>query len=118
MMKVMAWLLFDADCGFCQRTLTRFGRFLRSDVQPLPLQDWRSADPRLQPDQLRKAITLVLADGRVLTGAEAIARAIGGIGRVYYAPGVRQLADRTYAWVARNRFRLPGGCVVERSRAA
>lgn len=108
----MAELLYDADCGFCQHVLRRYGRFLRSDVRARPLQEFASADARLSREQLRKAITLVLDGGQVFSGAEAIARAVGGPARLYFVPGIRQLADLAYAWVARNRSNLPGGCSV------
>lgn len=112
----MMVLLYDADCGFCRRSLARFGRFLRRDVERTALQDFRSADPRLQADRLREAITLVLPDGRVYTGAEAIARTVGGAALVYYVPGIRQVSDRVYKAIARNRHRLPGGCDSEACR--
>ncbi len=105
----MAELLYDADCGFCKRVLRRYGRFLRRDVRALPLQEYASTDARLSRQELQKAITLVLEDGRVYSGAEAIARAVGGPARLYFVPGLRQLANLAYDWVARNRGRLPGG---------
>ena len=109
-------LLYDSDCGFCTRALARFGRFLRADVERRALQEFRSADARLQADRLREAITLVLSDGRVYTGAEAIARSVGGAALAYYVPGIRQLADRVYGAIARNRHRLPGGCAASSCR--
>lgn len=105
----MAHLLYDADCGFCKRTLTKYGHYLRSDVQAAPLQGFASDDPRLQQHELLESIKLVLDDGSVYSGAEAIARAKGGAALLYFVPGLRQLADFTYAWVARNRHSLPGG---------
>lgn len=108
----MAELLYDADCGFCRRVLRRYARFLRRDVRALPLQEYASPDARLSQEELQKAITLVLDNGLVYSGAEAIARAIGGPARIYFVPGIRQLADLAYGWVARNRGRLPGSCSV------
>ncbi len=109
----MAHLVYDADCGFCRRILTRYGRFLRRDVHPQPLQEFRSDDPRLQRHELEQAITLVLDDGQAYSGAEAVARAVGGAALVYFVPGLRQLADLTYGWVAQNRHRLPGSCTTK-----
>jgi predicted DCC family thiol-disulfide oxidoreductase YuxK len=59
-----------------------------------------------------KEIKLVESGGRICGGAEAVVcairagrRTLGVLARVYYVPGVRQAADRIYAWVARNRHR-------------
>lgn len=38
---------------------------------------------------------------------------------LYYLPGIRQLQDRVYRWIADNRYRLPGStdaCAVEVSK--
>lgn len=105
----MALLLYDGNCRFCVRLLTRFQGWLRPGVSAVALQDFASADLRLQSDELRKAITYVSGE-EVSRGAEAIANAIGGIARVYYVPGVRQFADWGYRVVARQRHLMPGGC--------
>ena len=106
----MATLLFDADCGFCRRALALGSRFLRPEVMAMPLQSYVSDNAELQPDRLREVIRLVTDDGRVFSGAEAIAQSVAGIGRLYYLPGLRWLADQAYVLVARNRSSLPGGC--------
>lgn len=48
-------------------------------------------------------------------GAAAINAALGALGGlfslapiVYRMPGLKQIEDAIYAWVARNRYRLPG----------
>jgi predicted DCC family thiol-disulfide oxidoreductase YuxK len=72
-------------------------------------------------DCLRQA-WLLLPDGRVYGGAEAINGALAFVwwGRpalfLYRLPGLRQLEDAAYRWVVRNRYRFPGvtpGCEAE-----
>lgn len=53
--------------------------------------------------------------GRAFRGAAAINTALGMLGGVfalvsilYRLPGFRQIEDAAYAWVARNRHRMPG----------
>ena len=107
----MAYLLYDADCGFCRLSVRWFGRLIRPGTVVLPLQEFTSDDPRLSQTELRRAIKLVLPDGRVYSGAEALVQAVGGVAPpLYYLPVIRWLADTLYAWVARNRKSLPGGC--------
>jgi predicted DCC family thiol-disulfide oxidoreductase YuxK len=54
------------------------------------------------------------ANGRLFGGAEAINRALRYCGwlrpftYLYPLPGMRQLQDWAYRWVAANRYRLPG----------
>lgn len=105
----MALLLYDGNCEFCIRILQRFRWLLRSDVIAMPLQQFQSAELRLQQEDLLRAITLIV-DGRVYRGAEAIARSVGHIAYAYYIPGIRQLADWAYHLVARRRNLQPGGC--------
>ncbi len=57
---------------------------------------------------------VVRPDGRVFAGAEAVMRAIARVpvlgwpAFVYYVPGIRQLAELVYRYVAKNRYRLFG----------
>lgn len=107
----MAYLLYDAQCGFCVRALRVFGRVLKRRVQAIPLQDFVSDNEQLSVTELTKSITLV--DGEhIYRGAEAIARAVPGLVVLYSVPGIRQLADWMYTVVARHRHQFPGGCAA------
>ncbi len=56
----------------------------------------------------------VAANGRLTGGAEAINQALRycwwlrPFTTLYAVPGIRQLQDWVYRWVAANRYRLPG----------
>jgi len=58
------------------------------------------------------AMQLVLSDGRVLSGADAVPELIRRIPRwrwlasLFAVPGLRPIARRLYAWIAQNRMRL------------
>jgi predicted DCC family thiol-disulfide oxidoreductase YuxK len=76
----------------------------------------------LTADDGRQQAWLIMADGRVYGGAEAINRALWTVWWarpwvwLYYLPGLRQLEDALYRWVARHRGRFPGitpGCDAE-----
>ena len=69
-------------------------------------------------------VWFVTADGRLYGGAAAVNQALRFIWWIrpltyfYRFPGVRQLEDKVYRWVANNRYRLPGGtasCPIDRT---
>jgi predicted DCC family thiol-disulfide oxidoreductase YuxK len=62
-------------------------------------------------------------NGRLTGGAEAINEVLKYVwwarplATLYHIPGLKQLQDRAYRWVANNRYRLPGStaaCVMEK----
>jgi len=108
-------VLFDGACPFCtasaRAVLRIFGerRVTLSDFQrPGALDPY----PLLHLDALMKKMHVVAPDGRVFAGAEAFARIVmhvpvlGWLGRLYYVPGARQIADGVYELVAKHRYRL------------
>jgi predicted DCC family thiol-disulfide oxidoreductase YuxK len=69
----------------------------------------------LTEEQCMEAAWYVDADGRKHRGAAAINAAFSALGGVYAiaawfyrVPGLKQLQDLIYQWVADNRYRLPG----------
>ena len=70
------------------------------------------AFPGVTREACMEAMQLVLSDGRVVHGAEAVARVlatrriVGCVAWLYYVPGLRQLLDLVYAWIARRRYRI------------
>jgi predicted DCC family thiol-disulfide oxidoreductase YuxK len=87
------------------------GRLELRDFQQAGVLD---AYPQVTYDQCMEAAQLVTTDGRAWGGLEAIVRALmtrpvlGLFARAYYLPGLRQVADVLYGWVAANRYRLLG----------
>lgn len=99
--------LYDAACSNCTSWARTLRRLAGRRVQVKPLQEFSSTDPRLSEEELLREAKLVLGDGRVYGGAEAVARTVGGPALLYYLPGVRQLADRYYRRTAATRCRIP-----------
>jgi predicted DCC family thiol-disulfide oxidoreductase YuxK len=69
----------------------------------------------LTEQQCMEAAWFVDADGRKFRGAAAINAALEALGGIYAiaawfyrVPGLKQLEDLVYQWVADNRYRLPG----------
>lgn len=112
-----AVLIYDGDCGFCQRTL---------DVMKKRLATWPRTEPyqRLSLDQhgvrsqdAARAMLWVEPGMPPLVGAAAFARLFREqqqlcwrtLGRMMALPGVSHVAAIAYRTVSRHRHRLPSG---------
>jgi predicted DCC family thiol-disulfide oxidoreductase YuxK len=105
-------LIYDGDCRFCTEQVSRLERWVNGAVRMRSFHDpgvIRSY-PGLTRAGCEQALQLVEPDGRILSGAEAIAATLrlrgllAPIGWLYYLPVLRQVADWGYRLVARNRF--------------
>lgn len=80
----------------------------------------------LTPEDGMRQVWFVAADGSITGGAEAANLAMRyawwayPITFLYYLPGIRQLQDRAYRWVADNRYKMPGStpaCEIPKDRS-
>jgi predicted DCC family thiol-disulfide oxidoreductase YuxK len=118
-----AVLIYDADCAMCRASaLWIMGLALSGgalEILPCRSSVRRTRFPAISDETCLSAMQLVLADGRVLAGADAVPellcriRGLAWLATVFALPGVRPFARRVYAWIARNRMRL--SCGVARS---
>ncbi|PID54569.1 MAG: thiol-disulfide oxidoreductase [Micrococcales bacterium] len=111
-------LVFDGDCGLCSR-LASLARRLRACEQAYRVVAYQQTDLTalgLTTQECAQALQWVEANGRIETGAAAVARLLlagrwwarpGGA--LLLLPGVRALSAVAYRWVATHRHRLPGG---------
>ena len=94
------------------RVLTRLD--WRGVIRLLPISDpgCREVAPSVDRAQLLEAIHCVTPEGTIHRGARAIRRLslriplLFPLGLLLWFPGVIWIADRVYAWVARNRHSL------------
>src|SRR5262245_14319654 len=102
-------MLFDGDCGFCRFWIERWRAKTRGRVDYAPAQQEAARFPQVTEEQWRRAVQLVMPDGAVYEGAEAVFRALACVPEhrwalsVYRLPGVRQASDGFYEFVARHR---------------
>ncbi len=110
-------LLYDGQCNLCTTQAKRLQTIARGRLTLRSLHDKGilSGCPGLTVEACMKEVKLVERDGSVYGGAEAVVRAVrigwpilGWLLNAYYVPGIRRVADRAYAWVARNRYRRQG----------
>lgn len=99
-------LLYDGECPFCRRQVERLGRWVGDRFETRTLQ--YEYGPGDIPDEMK----LRLPDGREFGGAQAAARLLWLrpawrlVVWIYFVPGIRQIANWAYRWVAANRQRF------------
>src|SRR5437879_901930 len=114
-------LMYDGECGLCRQSVDVVQRWDREHrLAVLPFQDRvRVAAFGIPLPALAAAMHLVLPDGRVFAGADAapeILRLLPGKGWLaggFRLPGVRSVARRLYAWIARRRRCLVRGYAID-----
>ncbi len=106
-----ATLIYDGECGLCRRSVEWVRRRDREHrITLVPFQDQVTvARFGIPLPALAAAMHLVLPDRRVFAGADAVPEILRLLASwrwarwVFAVPGVRPLARRVYAWVARRR---------------
>lgn len=117
--KALAVLIYDGECPMCRASALWLMRLALSggalEILPCRSPVRRARFPQVSEDACLAAMQLVLPDGRVLAGADAVPELLrripgwGWLATVFALPGVRPLARRAYAWIARNRMRISCG---------
>jgi lipase maturation factor 1 len=102
--------IFDGDCGFCRLWIARWKARTGPEVDYAPSQEVAPRFPEIPEERFAEAFQLVLPDGEVFAGGEAVFALAGrppGAGgwlRLYRAvPGVAPLAELAYRIVAAHR---------------
>lgn len=108
-------MLWDGDCGFCGRWIRRWNKLTGDAVDYRRYQNALDDFPQVREEDCRRAVQLVLPDGRVLSAAHAVLDALASGGRfrflsiIYQKSGIfRVCAETAYRFVAANRSWLPG----------
>ena len=117
-----AVLIYDDECPMCRASALWLMRLAlsRGALEILPCRSGvRVARfPQITEAACLAAMQLVLPEGRVLTGADAVPellrriRGLGWLATVFALPGMRPLARRVYGWIARHRMRI--SCALRR----
>jgi lipase maturation factor 1 len=108
-------LVFDGDCQFCRRWINRWKNATGDAVDYLPFQDPAVASrfPEIPRDDFAEAVHLILPDGSVSRGAEAVFRSLAEGGRQRWLlalyrkiPAFADLSELLYEEVALHRTAL------------
>jgi predicted DCC family thiol-disulfide oxidoreductase YuxK len=102
--------IFDGDCGFCRLWIARWKERTGPKVDYAPSQEVADRFPEIPPERFRDAFQLVLPDGDVFGGAEAVAAMAGreaGTGpwlALYRGvPGAAAVSELAYRLIADHR---------------
>lgn len=115
-MAADATLIYDGECGLCRsavETVVAWDPARR--IALVPFQDGAARRFGVPLPRLAAAMHLILPDGRVFAGADAVPELLRLLpGKRWLAwpfalPGARWLARRVYAWVAARRRCLVRG---------
>jgi predicted DCC family thiol-disulfide oxidoreductase YuxK len=114
-----AVLIYDGECAMCRASALWLMRLALSrgalEILPCRSEPRRARFPHVSDAACASAMQLVLPDGRVLAGADAVpellrrVRGLGWLAGVFALPGVRPVSRRVYAWIAKNRLRISCG---------
>lgn len=105
-------LIFDGDCNFCRRWISRWQQITGERVDYLPFQDPRVAErfPELPREKFEKAVQFIETEGWVYSGAEAVFRALAysrwrrwPLWIYRNVSGAAFLTERAYRYVAEHR---------------
>lgn len=102
-------VVFDGDCGFCRRWIGRWRQITGDRVDYLPFQEVAGRFPTIPAEAFAAAVHLLLPDGAVHRGADAVVRllALGGHRAPAWAcahlPGMAAVAEAGYRFVASHR---------------
>ncbi len=99
-------LVYDADCGFCRYWVKRWQHVTVDRINYAPYQDIASDFPDLPISAFEKSVKLILENGEILSGAEAVLRALNNrffLWFYYNLPGFAPLSEIVYRFVAQNR---------------
>ena len=120
-------MIFDGDCGFCTASVNVIRRWIRPDADIEPWQRTDISRFGLTEAECTVAVQFVDSQGLVSSGSRAVMAMLRTaplpwpvLGAIGDAPGIAWVADRTYRWIATNRYRLPGStpaCAIEPSAA-
>lgn len=74
-------MLYDGDCGFCERAVARWKRVTGEHIFYLSYQEVRARFPQVSEAACKEAVRLILPDGRIFAAAHAVYKAFALAGK-------------------------------------
>jgi predicted DCC family thiol-disulfide oxidoreductase YuxK len=106
-------MVFDGDCGFCRKWISRWRRWTGDGMDFTPYQEAAPLYPEIPLERFKKAVQLIEPDGRVTGGALAVFRGLAvrpwfrWLPRAHARiPGFGYLCEKFYSFVADHRSLL------------
>lgn len=120
----LGWILYDGECELCRRSVEFWrGVFERRGFGFAPLQtEWVRQQLQMNDAALLREMRVLLPDGRVFGGADAILRLARQVwwtrplAAASWIPGVKRLLRAGYRKIAARRNCLAGACSITTQR--
>ena len=106
-------LIYDGDCGFCQRWVSRLKFVTGNYVDYFPYQEVRNRFPDIADSEFIRSVQYIGADGSRSKGAEAVFRTLSERPNqrwllMFYLkiPGLIKIGEVVYRIISKNRTTL------------
>jgi len=105
-------LLYHGYCSFCRKWAGRWRVLTKGQIFYEPYQEAVSRFPEIDPSRFTQSLQLILSNGKVLQGAEAVFKSLESV--IYlrwliwsygHVPGFAELSEWGYRKIAENRHR-------------
>ena len=99
-------LVYDNDCDFCRYWIAQWQHTTGDRIDYAPYQEVGAAYPEIPLSAFESSVQLILQNGTVLSGAEAVFRALNNgllLWCYYHLPGFASVSAWVYRFVAQHR---------------
>ena len=99
-------LIYDNDCDFCRYCIARWRHITQDRIDYAPYQQVAQQFPEIPLSAFQTSVQLILENGEVFSGAEAVLRALNNRFLLWCyktLPGFAPLSETVYRFVARHR---------------
>ena len=99
-------LVYDNDCDFCRYWIAQWQHATGDRIDYAPYQEVAAEFPEIPLSAFENSVQLILQNGTVLSGAEAVFRALNNgffLGCYYHLPGFASVSEWVYRFVAQHR---------------
>ncbi len=99
-------LVYDDACDFCCYWIAQWQHITGDHIDYAPYQEVASQFPEIPFSAFESSVQLILEDGTVFSGAEAVLRALNSRSLLwcyYHLPGFAKVAEIVYRFIAQHR---------------
>ncbi len=99
-------LVYDNDCDFCRYWIEQWRHVTGERVHYAPYQEVSAQFPQIPLSAFETSVQLILENGTVLSGTEAILRALNNgwmLWCYYHLPGFMSVTEAVYRFIAQHR---------------
>lgn len=106
-------MLYDGDCGFCQKWIQKWDKITAGKVKYLPYQKHKALFPQVSEKACQDAVQLIMPDNKIYSAAHAVFKTLSLAGKkkillwnYEHIPLIGKLCELIYRVIARHRTNL------------